>query len=195
MNMLIVFTHPNHRSLNHAFLREVVKGSHENPQVKEVQVVDLYQDGFDPVLRFNEQKRRRDMHMDLEVEPYRNQITWADKIVLIYPIWWGRPPAMLMGYIDKLFASNFAYRDQKGLLPEGLLKGKSVVCVSTMKGPRHYPFLWLNNAHKVLMKRALFSFVGIKKVKFFEFGSMESPSGRQDRKLAKVYQYFRKIGK
>lgn len=100
---------------------------------------------------------------------------------------------MLMGYIDQLFSANFAYRDKKGLFPEGLLKGKSVVCVSTMKGPAKYPLLWLNDAHKILMKRALFNFVGIKKVKFFEFGNMESPKGKQTQKLERVYRYFRKV--
>jgi NAD(P)H dehydrogenase (quinone) len=111
-------------------------------------------------------------------------------IVFVYPIWWGRPPAMLLGYIDQMFASGFAYRDKGGLLPEGLLKGKSVVCISTMKGPTHYPLLLLRDAHKVLMRKALFSFVGIKKVKFFEFGRMESPKGKHEKKLERVYRHF-----
>lgn len=84
---------------------------------------------------------------------------------------------MLLGYIDQLFASNFAYRDTKGLFPEGLLKGKSVVCVSTMKGPTKYPLLWLNNAHKILMKRALFSYVGMKKVKFLSLETWKVKKG------------------
>lgn len=193
MNVLVIYTYPNHESLSHAFLEKVIKGSNENPNIKGLQVLDLYEEGFNPLLEFNEHKRRRDMHRDPQLEKYRNQITWADKIVFVYPIWWGRPPAMLMGYIDQLFSANFAYRDKKGLLPEGLLKGKSVVCVSTMKGPANYPLLWLNDAHKVLMKRALFNFVGIKKVKFFEFGNMESPKGKQTQKLEKVYRYFRKV--
>jgi NAD(P)H dehydrogenase (quinone) len=193
MNLLIIYTYPNHKSLNYAFLQKVIKGSRENPNIKDLQVLDLYEENFNPLLVFNEQKRRRDMHVDFSVEKYRDQITWADKIVFIYPIWWGRPPAMLLGYIDRLFASNFAYKDKKGLFPEGLLKGKSVVCVSTMKGPSHYPFFWLNNAHKILMKRALFNFVGIKKVKFFEFGNMESHKGNQNKKLNKVYHYFKKV--
>jgi NAD(P)H dehydrogenase (quinone) len=153
-------------------------------------VLDLYADSFDPRLVFNEHKRRRDMHIDPELEKYRNQLLWADKIIFIYPIWWGRPPAMLLGYIDRMFASNFAYRDKGGLMPEGLLKGKSVVCVSTMKGPALYPLLWLNNAHKILMGRALLRFVGIKKVKFFEFGGMEKPQGKQANKLERIYRYF-----
>ncbi|MEK5333307.1 NAD(P)H-dependent oxidoreductase [Lysinibacillus sp. FSL W8-0992] len=193
MKTLIIYTYPNHQSLNYSFLQEVVKGCNENPYINELQVVDLYEEKFDPILHFNEYRRRRDMYLDPKLEKYREQITWADKIVFVYPIWWGRPPAMLLGYIDQLFASNFAYRDKKGLFPDGLLKGKSVVCVSTMKGPTKYPLLWLNNAHKVLMRKALFNFVGIKKVKFFEFGNMESKKGGQQKKLAKVYQYFRQV--
>jgi len=193
MKTLVIYTYPNHNSLNYAFLQKIIKGSNENPNIKELQVLDLYEEKFDPLLVFNEHKRRRDMYRDPRIEKYRTQITWADKIVFVYPIWWGSPPAMLMGYIDQLFAANFAYRDKKGLLPEGLLKGKSVVCVSTMKGPTNYPLLWLNNAHKILMKKALFNFVGIKKVKFFEFGNMESPKGKQTKKLEKVYLYFKRV--
>ncbi|MED4039662.1 NAD(P)H-dependent oxidoreductase [Niallia taxi] len=195
MKMLVVYTYPNHKSLNYAFSQQVMKGSKENANIKGIQMLDLYEEGFNPLLVFNEKKRRRDMHIDPELEKYRQQIKWADKLVFIYPIWWGRPPAMLLGYIDQMFASNFAYKDKKGLFPEGLLKGKSVVCISTMKGPTNYPMLWLNNAHKILMKKALFNFVGIKKVKFFEFGNMESPRGNHSKKLEKIYQYFQKIDK
>ncbi|WP_093265431.1 NAD(P)H-dependent oxidoreductase [Psychrobacillus sp. OK032] len=193
MNTLVIYTYPNHKSLNYAFLQKVIEGSKENPNIKELQVLDLYEEGFSPLLMFNEHKRRRDMYCDPELEKYKRQITWADKIVFVYPIWWGRPPAMLMGYIDRLFSANFAYRDKKGLLPEGLLKGKSVVCVSTMKGPANYLLFWLNNAHKILMKRALFSFVGIKRVKFFEFGNMENKNGKQTKKLEKIYRYFKEV--
>lgn len=193
MNTLIIYTHPNHHSLSYAFLQEVIRGSGENQRISGIQVLDLYEEEFNPVLVFGEHKRRRDMHSDPALAKYREQLSWADQIVLVYPIWWGRPPAMLMGYIDQMFASGFAYRDKGGLLPEGLLKGKSVVCVSTMKGPAHYPLLWLGNAHKILMRKALFNFVGIRKVKFFEFGSMESPRGKQDKKLQQIYRYFQTV--
>src|SRR5262249_45619796 len=149
-----------HQSLSYAFLQQVIQGSGENAAVEDVQVLDLYEAGFDPVLVFNGEKRRRDMHVDPDLAVYREQLLWADKIVFVYPIWWGRPPAMLLGYIDQMFASGFAYRDKGGLLPEGLLKNKSVVCISTMKGPALYPLFLLNNAHKVLMRKALFRFVG-----------------------------------
>lgn len=193
MKVLVIYTHPNHNSLCFAFLQKVIKGISENSNIKEMQVLDLYEEGFDPVLVFNEKKRRRDMYRDPAFEKYRKQMIWADKVVFVYPIWWGRPPAMLLGFIDQIFASNFAYKDKGGLLPEGLLKGRSVVCISTMKGPTGYPLFYLNNAHKILMKKAVFNYAGIKKVKFFEFGNMESAKGKQTKKLEKIYRYFKKI--
>ncbi|GMK46860.1 NAD(P)H-dependent oxidoreductase [Paenibacillus glycanilyticus] len=193
MKTLIIYTHPNHNSLSYSFLQKTIQGLQENNRVEEIQVLDLYAESFDPLLVFNENKRRRDMHADPELDRHRQQLLWAEKIVLVYPIWWGRPPAMLLGYIDRMFASNFAYRDNGKLLPEGLLKGKSVVCISTMKGPSLYPLFWLNNAHKVLMRKALFSYVGIKKVKFFEFGGMEKKQGKQEQKLERIYRYFKTV--
>ncbi|MDO7906296.1 NAD(P)H-dependent oxidoreductase [Paenibacillus sp. JX-17] len=193
MNVLVIFTHPNHESLNYAFLEQVLRGSRENKNVTEIQVLDLYKEGFDPVLVFHEQKRRRDMQYDPNLAKYREQLTWADRIVMIYPIWWGRPPAMLLGYIDQMFAAGFAYQNKGGWFPEGLLKGKSVVCISTMMGPARYPLLWLRNAHQVLMRKALFQYVGIRRVKFFEFGSMESPRGRQKEKLERIYRYCKTV--
>jgi NAD(P)H dehydrogenase (quinone) len=193
MKLLIIYTHPNHRSLSYAFLQEVMLGSEENAAIEEIKVLDLYEEGFNPILVFNDTKRRRDMHADPALARYREQLIWADKIVFVYPIWWGRPPAMLMGYIDQMFASGFAYKDTGKMLPEGLLKGKSVICISTMKGPALFRLFWLYNAHKTLMRKALFNYVGIKKVKFFEFGSMENPRGRQKDKLNKIYRYFRAV--
>lgn len=193
MNLLVIYTHPNHQSLSYAFLQRTLQGGGENAAISDIKVLDLYEEGFDPVLVFNQERRRRDMHKEPSLELYREQLIWADKIVFIYPIWWGRPPAMLLGYIDRMFASGFAYREKGGLLPEGLLKGKSAVCISVMKGPAMYPFFWLNNAHKVLMRRALLQFVGVRKVKFFEFGSMESAKGRHEQKLERVYRYFRTV--
>ncbi|MBJ6362586.1 NAD(P)H-dependent oxidoreductase [Paenibacillus sp. GCM10012307] len=195
MKMLVIYTHPNHESLSFAFLEQVLKASSANSAIDEVQVLDLYEEQFNPILFFDKDNRRRDMHRVPELEKYRQQLLWADQIVLIYPIWWGRPPAMLLGYIDRMFASGFAYKDDGKLLPEGLLKGKSVVCISSMKGPAFYPLVWLNNAHKILMKRALFQYVGIKKVKFFEFGNMENKNGKQANKLNKVYRYFHLLNK
>ncbi len=190
MNTLIVYTHPNHNSLNAAFLEAVRTGLKKNGNSKDVKILDLYKDEFDPRLIFNEEKKRRDMHVDPAMAEYREQLLWADNLVYIYPIWWGRPPAMLLGYFDKLLSTNFAYKSKNEYLTEGLIKGKKAIFISTMKGPTLYPMLLLGNAHKRLMKNAIFKFIGFKKFKFFEFGSMESKTGKQEKALKKVENYF-----
>jgi NAD(P)H dehydrogenase (quinone) len=190
MNTLIVYTHPNHNSLNYSFLEAVQNGLKKNHKQHDIQVLDLYEEDFDPRLQFNETKRRRDMHVEPSMDKYRAQINWAEQIVYIYPIWWGRPPAMLLGYFDKLFSTNFAYKSKGKFATEGLIKNKSVIFISTMKGPTNYPLFLMNNAHKALMKRAVFKFIGFKKFKFFEFGSMESTEGKQQKALSKIENYF-----
>ncbi|SNZ16295.1 NAD(P)H dehydrogenase (quinone) [Terribacillus aidingensis] len=194
MRALLIYAHPNHRSLNYAFFEAAQKGMQQNAAIHEIDMLDLYAEKFDPVLVFHENKRRRDMHKDPELEVYRKKIKQADLLVFVYPIFWGRPPAMLLGFIDQVFAANFAYRHDS-LLPEGLLAGKRAVCVSTMKGPRFYSRFFLHNAHKVLMKKALFQFVGIRKVKLFEFGGMEKKNGKQQKYLDQTAAYFRKLAK
>jgi len=194
MNLLIVYAHPNHESLNYAFYNKVIEGIDANDKEITVKTLDLYKENFNPVLVHNQDRRRRDMATDVELEIHRKQLLWANKIVFIYPIWWGRPPAMLLGYFDRLLASGFAYKNnEKKIMPEGLLANKDVICISTMKGPNNYIRLFLNNMHQVMMKKAVFSFVGIKKVKFFEFGSTEKKNGKQSKYLAKVKNHFEYI--
>lgn len=194
MNTLVIYAHPHRESLNGAFLRKTLEGLGAHPGHPEVRVLDLHERGFDPVLVYGPDQRRRDLHLVPELAEYRDLILWADHLVFVYPIYWGRPPALVLGFIDRLFASNFAYRYHPGrLLPEGLLAGKRVTCISTMKGPSGYLRLWLGNAHRVLMGRAVFGLVGIRKVKFFEFGAMEAPSGRQAKALTRIEAYFRNL--
>ncbi len=191
MNVLVLFAHPQRKSLNGAFLEKTLHGLAANPRVTRVKTVDLYEESFDPILRFGGDIRRRDLYKEPQMEPFRQQLKEADLIVFIYPLWWGRPPAMLLGFFDRVLSSNFAYRYVPGrLMPEGLLKGKRAVCVSTMKGPSGYPALVLGNAHKTLMKKAVLNFIGVKGVKFFEFGGMEKKEGRQTACLKKVEQYM-----
>lgn len=59
---------------------------------------------------------------------------------------------MLLGYIDQLFAANFAYRDTKGLFPEWSFKREVCSLCIHDEGTNQLSILWLNNAHKILMK-------------------------------------------
>jgi NAD(P)H dehydrogenase (quinone) len=194
MNVLVVLAHPNPKSLNGAFYRRTLEGLKRNPEVRGIRTIDLYAEDFDPRLRFDENNKRRDLHLDPEIREYQEKILWADHMVFIYPIWWGRPPAILLGFFDRLMSSKFAYRDQTSSpFPLGLLKGKEVTCISTAKGPDIYDLIWLRRSHQRLMKVALFNFVGIKGVKFFQFDNMEDAGGKQKRRLMRIEDHFGRL--
>ncbi|WP_346419166.1 NAD(P)H-dependent oxidoreductase, partial [Listeria monocytogenes] len=72
-------------------------------------VIDLYRDRFDPVLLFDEKKRRSDMKRDPETAEYRRIVKNADHLIFIYPLWWGGMPAIMKGFIDRVFAAGEAY--------------------------------------------------------------------------------------
>ena len=194
MKTLVVYTHPTRESLNGAILEQVIQGLKENPNVDDYRISDLYAEGFDPILRFGHGRRRRDMAMDPDFASRREDLNWADVLVFVYPIWWGRPPAMLLGFFDQVMARDFAYRYKPPFdLPEGLLKGKKALCIYTSKAPRFYNRVFLRNSHRVNMRRSVLRFIGLDKVSFLEFGNMESRSGRRVKALERTRRRIRKL--
>ncbi|HKL86722.1 MAG TPA: NAD(P)H-dependent oxidoreductase [Treponemataceae bacterium] len=188
MNYLVIYAHPNMNSLNHSVLEETLKllNSKENA---EVQVIDLYGENFDPRLNFDASHPRRDMKTREETEKYRNSILWANHIVFIYPIWWGRAPAILLGFIDKIFVSGFAYHHPPtALLPQGLLKGKTATVITTQKGPAFITRLVFKDSHRRVMKKQVLQFCGIKKVRFLEIGQSEAMTPERFSKVQKKIQ-------
>ena len=106
MKTLIIYTHPSPTGFNAAILKEVQSNLSKKHEVK---TLDLYAENFDPILRFDQEHRRRDLHKDPEMAKYRDLITWADQLIFIFPIWWSSMPAILKGFIDRVFAADFAY--------------------------------------------------------------------------------------
>ena len=106
MKTLIIYTYPSPTGFNAAILKEVQSNLSTKHEVK---TLDLYAENFDPILRFDQEHRRRDLHKDPEMAKYRDLITWADQLIFIFPIWWSSMPAILKGFIDRVFAADFAY--------------------------------------------------------------------------------------
>ena len=131
MKTLIIYAHPNDKSYNASIL-ETVK---ENLSSKhELKVLDLYKERFDPVLRFDTTHRRRDLAHDVAMKDYRDLIIWADQLIFIFPIWWSGMPAILKGFIERVFAASFAYENTpRGL--DGKLTGKAWI-ITTHNTPK-----------------------------------------------------------
>ncbi|MGH2340462.1 NAD(P)H-dependent oxidoreductase [Segnochrobactraceae bacterium EtOH-i3] len=102
MRALVVFAHPCPESFN-AALRDQVVASLKG-RGAEVRLLDLYADGFNPVMSAQE---RRDYHTPgVNEQPVRDHLDglkWCDTLVFVYPTWWFAPPAMLKGWIERVF--------------------------------------------------------------------------------------------
>ena len=110
MNILIIYAHPNPKSFN----AEIFKQVQDNiPKSHTVQTLDLYAEYFASVLKFNENHKRRDLAKLEETKKYRDLITWTDLIIFIFPGWWSGMPAILKGFIDRVFVAGFAYSYKK----------------------------------------------------------------------------------
>lgn len=132
MKHLIIYTHPNPESFNHAIKETLVRILKEKGQ--EVRVRDLYALSFDPVLKADDFKSLLAGKAPADVAAEQELIRWADQLTFIYPIWWGRMPSLAMGYIDRVLSKGFAY-DYTATGPVGLLPGKKVYAFSTLGAP------------------------------------------------------------
>jgi NAD(P)H dehydrogenase (quinone) len=133
MKYLILYAHPNPKSFNHA-IRETVQAELQKAG-KEVSLRDLYALNFNPVLSANDLAGMMQGKLQPEVEAEQEFVSSADVIVVIYPLWWAGMPAILKGYIDRVFTEGFAY-SINGPDLEGLLKGKKVLLITTTGAPQ-----------------------------------------------------------
>ncbi|MCH4171528.1 MAG: NAD(P)H-dependent oxidoreductase [Lactobacillus sp.] len=159
MKTLIVYAYPNHTGFNHAILTTVKQQLQPDA---DVQVLDLYAEHFNPVLYFDKAHRRRDLQNDPETAAYRQLITWADQLIFVFPIWWSGMPAILKGFIDRVFALGFAYK-YEGRRMLGLLGGKRAWIITTCNSPVIFkPFL---GDYGHILQRQILRLCGVKPVK------------------------------
>jgi len=133
MKYLIVYAHPDPNSFNHAVLGAVERRLKETGCQHDVR--DLYALGFDPVLAREELAPGGAKSVPKDVERERKYIAEADALIFIYPVWWFAMPAIMKGYVDRVFSEGFAFVSEGGRL-RGLLGGKKAFIINTTGAPR-----------------------------------------------------------
>ncbi len=135
--VFVVYCHSNAKSYTRAVLDAVLSGLADARC--DVDLLDLYASEFDPVLVVDEEHRRRDLDHVEYTRAHRESLARCDAVVFVYPVWWGGFPAMLKGFIDRVFVSGLAYsfrdRPKDAVLPEGLMKGKEAHFFYTLDSP------------------------------------------------------------
>jgi len=113
MRILVLYVHPYPQSFNQAILEQVTNGLEEAGH--EYEVLDLYAVQFDPVLRAEDFLLMQQGTVADDVLEHQKKVLWAQGLIIIHPIWWENHPAMLIGWIDRVLSTGFAYRiDQTG---------------------------------------------------------------------------------
>jgi len=116
MRVLVVFAHPVEESFGSAIYRRLVEGLERNGH--EVRGLDLYAQGFDPVMSAT---HRRDYHTPghnaAHVADQLEHLRWAEALIFVYPTWWYSLPAMLKGWIDRVWVPHVTFELPSGLQP------------------------------------------------------------------------------
>jgi NAD(P)H dehydrogenase (quinone) len=134
----------------------------------EVDLLDLYKDTeFDPV---------RDLDgRDTKIIEYQIRIKKAQVIVFFHQTVWLTAPAILKGFLDKVFVSGFAYKTYNNI-PEGLLDNKKAIVVATCEKPSWQVNYIYGNIFTNFWKKTFLDYCGIKNNKLYLFGNYRSAS-------------------
>lgn len=133
MKHAVIVGHPDPGSFNLTIARHYC----ESVQAKGQQAIlrDLYRIGFDPVLKNEELPAPGKARAAEDVRKERSVIGDADVFTFVYPLWFNAPPAMIKGYMDRVFGLGFGFGPihEGGNLP--LLKGKRLLSFSSSGAP------------------------------------------------------------
>ena len=167
MKHLIIYAHPNEGSLNHHFLQAVQEILQSKNQ--EIEIRDLYQLNFNPILSLQDMQGQRIGKVAEDVKQEQDYISWADHLTFIYPIWWTGMPAIMKGYIDRVFSYGFAYRYDQGI-QKGLLTDKQTTIINTQgKSKSEYENIGMDKALSLTSDKGIFTYCGLKINQHFFF--------------------------
>jgi len=175
-NILIINGHPNKESYNYALHQAYKRGLQNkgNCHIEEILVNNL---------QFNLNLSKgysTGVTMENDLLNAQDKIKKADHLVWIYPIWWGMMPALLKGFIDRVFVPGFAFKyhnhDSKW---DKLLAGKTTEIICTIDYPV-FLFKWFFREGGVkVMRKMVLEFCGLKVIKTTYVGPIKTSSENQ----------------
>jgi putative NADPH-quinone reductase len=182
MNALLVIGHPSPGSFSHA----MADAAQEVLATGGYRCVrrDLYAEGFDPVQRAPESGNVASD--DSLIEAHCSDLTAADLIAVFHPNWWSQPPAIVKGWIDRVFRLGTAYRYPEGVgydgVPRGLLRARQALIFNTSNTPQARERDVFGDPLEQLWRASVFGLCGVPSVRPPSHGRSD---GRQHRGAAR----------
>lgn len=169
-NIVIINGHPNKDALNSALVKAYIQGAKQSEtEIREITIADLE---FNPNLQYGYRKR-----MDLEPDLINawEMILWADHLVWVHPVWWGGLPALMKGFIDRLFLPGMAFKYRTdSIFWDRLLKGKTGHIITTLDQPGWYYRLIYGRPSVNQLKKSTLQFCGVTPVKVSYIGIVKT---------------------
>ena len=162
MKVLIILAHPDKQSFNHAIANECKQRLIENGH--SVIFHDLHKEKFDPIITSTEIPKNGEIsHF---IEKHCDDLKQSDGIIIVHPNWWGQPPAILKGWIDRIIRPGIAYEFEDGDngegIPIGLLKAKAGIVFNTSNTSAKRENGIFGDPLDTIWKNCIFDFCGVK---------------------------------
>jgi NAD(P)H dehydrogenase (quinone) len=187
---LVIISHPNPASFNAAILG-VVREELEKKGA-EIRIKDLYAMNWNPVLGASDFQQMLGGKMPEDIAREQADISWAEELILISPVWWFSIPAILKGYIDRVFSLGFAYEyTETG--PRGLLTGKKAKVITTSGADEdHDRQTGMTDAIKKTVVSGIFGFCGFAQMTYKNcFGVPTVSDGDRKKMLEEIRDFIR----
>ena len=179
MKILVIVATPSKTNFNFAIAERAVSFLEE--QGHEVFFHDLYREKFPAILELEEIPK--DAALDPVIAKHCAELTAADGVVIIHPNWWGQPPAILKGWIDRIIRPGTAYNceGKPGEVGEviGLLAGKFGVVFTTGDTDTERELSYFMDPLETLWKNCIFGFCGVEKFTRLHFNIVLTSSDEQ----------------
>ncbi|OJR79133.1 NADPH:quinone reductase, partial [Escherichia coli] len=176
---------PYKDSLNFGLVEAYIKGAKDSgADVREITVAKI---NFNANLQYGYQKR---MELEPDLVKAIYDIKWADHLVWVHPVWWGGLPALLKGFIDRIFLPGIMYQyRENSMLWDKLLKGKTAHIITTLDQPGWYYRLMYGRPSVNQLKKSTLQFCGVSPVKVTYIGIVRNSKEEQRVKwIAKAEQ-------
>ncbi len=186
MKFTIIYSNHHKGNFNEELL--IFLEQHLASQGHEYRVRDLYSMDFNAVLKTDDFEGISAGNTPADIATEQKHIAWADVVVFIYPAWWGGMPAILKGYIDRVFSWGFAYKSNSSG-PYPLLVGKKALILSSMGQSKEDYERGMFAAMNRINEEGIFGFCGIEVTDQIYFPSIQSVKPNQK------IQYFGQVSR
>jgi NAD(P)H dehydrogenase (quinone) len=163
MKVSVILAHPDPSSFNHAIAQTTVATLKQYDH--DVYYHDLYQEKFDPLLPTEEIPQ--DGPLPSEIEIHCKEAAEVDGFVIIHPNWWGLPPAILTGWVDRIMRPGIAYEflenDSGEGVPNGLLRAQKAIVFNTSNTKMERELEVFLDPLETIWKNCIFGLCGVQK--------------------------------